>query len=55
MCLKEVTTQGRSLLSLKAFKQGQHLLKINTHIHTIYRRRIYSDGIARSSGLLGVP
>lgn len=36
MCLREVTTQGRSLLSIKAFKQGQHLLKINTQIHTHY-------------------
>lgn len=37
MCLREATTHGRSLLSLEAFKKGQHLLTkkyINTHTHT---------------------
>lgn len=31
-----MTTQGSSLLTLEAFKQGQHLLKINAYIHKYY-------------------
>lgn len=31
-----MTTQGSSLFSLEAFKQGQHLLKTNAYIHKYY-------------------